>query len=65
MASRAARPPGCFLILTTFDLDEYVYEALRAGASGFVLTILRNNSSRRSAPSPPGTRCSRRRSRNA
>jgi DNA-binding NarL/FixJ family response regulator len=25
------------LILTTFDLDEYVYEALRAGASGFVL----------------------------
>ncbi len=25
------------LILTTFDLDEYVYEALSAGASGFVL----------------------------
>ncbi len=25
------------LILTTFDLDEYVYEALRIGASGFVL----------------------------
>jgi DNA-binding NarL/FixJ family response regulator len=25
------------LILTTFDLDEYVYEALRSGASGFVL----------------------------
>jgi DNA-binding NarL/FixJ family response regulator len=25
------------LVLTTFDLDEYVYEALRAGASGFVL----------------------------
>jgi DNA-binding NarL/FixJ family response regulator len=25
------------LILTTFDLDEYVYQALRAGASGFVL----------------------------
>lgn len=25
------------LILTTFDLDEYVYEAIRAGASGFML----------------------------
>jgi DNA-binding NarL/FixJ family response regulator len=25
------------VMLTTFDLDEYVYEALRAGASGFVL----------------------------
>jgi DNA-binding NarL/FixJ family response regulator len=32
-ADRAAR----VLILTTFDLDEYVYEALRIGASGFVL----------------------------
>jgi DNA-binding NarL/FixJ family response regulator len=25
------------LVLTTFDLDEYVYEALRSGASGFLL----------------------------
>ena len=25
------------LVLTTFDLDEYVYGALRAGASGFLL----------------------------
>ncbi|WP_306332833.1 response regulator transcription factor [Streptomyces sp. KL118A] len=29
---------GCkVLVLTTFDLDEYVYQALRAGASGFLL----------------------------
>ena len=28
------------LILTTFDLDEYVYEALKAGASGFMLKDL-------------------------
>jgi len=30
-------PAARILILTTFDLEEYVYEALRAGASGFVL----------------------------
>jgi DNA-binding NarL/FixJ family response regulator len=30
-------PPARILILTTFDLDEYVYGALRAGAAGFVL----------------------------
>jgi DNA-binding NarL/FixJ family response regulator len=33
----AADPAARVLILTTFDLDEYIYEALRAGASGFVL----------------------------
>jgi DNA-binding NarL/FixJ family response regulator len=32
-----AQPSMRVLILTTFGLDEYVYEALRAGASGFML----------------------------
>ncbi len=32
-----ANPAAKVLVLTTFDLDEYVYEALRAGASGFLL----------------------------
>jgi DNA-binding NarL/FixJ family response regulator len=40
-ATRRIRAAGlhrlAVLILTTFDLDEYVYEALRAGASGFLL----------------------------
>jgi DNA-binding NarL/FixJ family response regulator len=30
-------PPARVVILTTFDLDEYVYAALRAGADGFLL----------------------------
>jgi DNA-binding NarL/FixJ family response regulator len=33
----SALPDSRVLILTTFDLNEYVYEALKAGASGFLL----------------------------
>jgi DNA-binding NarL/FixJ family response regulator len=33
----AGEPGPRVLILTTFDLDEYVFDALRAGASGFLL----------------------------
>ncbi|GAB2889657.1 response regulator [Streptomyces mayteni] len=38
-ATRAIIAAGAsrVLVLTTFDLDEYVYQALRAGASGFLL----------------------------
>jgi DNA-binding NarL/FixJ family response regulator len=36
LAAADGRPPR-ILILTTFDLDEYVYAALRGGASGFLL----------------------------
>ena len=37
----AAVSAARILVLTTFDLDEYVYEALRAGASGFLLKDVR------------------------
>jgi DNA-binding NarL/FixJ family response regulator len=36
-ALEQAERPIRVLVLTTFDLDEYVYAALRAGASGFLL----------------------------
>lgn len=37
LAGPGVDAPVKVLILTTFDLDEYVFEALRAGASGFLL----------------------------
>jgi DNA-binding NarL/FixJ family response regulator len=36
-AITAMPDPPKILVLTTFDLDDYVYEALRSGASGFLL----------------------------
>ena len=63
--SSAARAAPRVLVLTTFDLDEYVYEALRAGASGFLLKDAPEDAARRraSGSSPTAARCSRRRSR--
>ena len=40
---QAAGAPSRILVLTTFDLNEYVYEAMRSGASGFLLKDVRPN----------------------
>ncbi len=40
VTSEGKRPPRV-IVLTTFDLDEYVYDALGAGASGFLLKDVR------------------------
>ncbi|MEU6539266.1 response regulator transcription factor [Streptomyces sp. NPDC047000] len=37
LAGPGVETPARILVVTTFNLDEYVYEALRAGASGFLL----------------------------
>ena len=40
-AEICARTPARVLMLTTYDLDQHVYDALRAGASGFLLKSMR------------------------
>jgi len=51
------------IILTTFDLDEYVFEAIRAGASGFLLKDSPPDELiTPSGSSPPATPCCPRRS---
>jgi DNA-binding NarL/FixJ family response regulator len=37
LAGPGVADPACVLILTTYDVDEYVFAALRAGACGFLL----------------------------
>ena len=54
------RPPArTSLMLTTFDVDEYVYAALRAGASGFLVKDMALDGCwPRSGSWPPATRSS-------
>jgi DNA-binding NarL/FixJ family response regulator len=49
LTAAGIEPPPPVLVLTTFDLDEYVFGALRAGAAGFLLR-----------DAPPGSASSRR-----
>ena len=56
----AAGSPARIIMLTTYDLDEYVFAALRAGASGFMLKDVRPvELVEGSASSPGATPCSR------
>jgi DNA-binding NarL/FixJ family response regulator len=61
LITRLVDPPSV-LVLTTYDLDEHVVEALRAGASGSCSRTCRPTSScRPSGWSTPARRSSRRR----
>jgi len=55
-AAICARTRARVLVLTTFDLDEYIYDALRAGASGFLLKDIRRQDLVDPAGQIPGPR---------